>query len=309
MLIRRTVLANTTDSFPVNGRYFSLIQGSNCRVNLLKSGSRIFSSEVYEGMGSKFENIDSVEIESKIEQVVEYWLGESEYRYTPPSLRSLNLKMSQVAVISGVSRVVTANHKRLRTKLTFKDDCFVGGDDMTVVGDGVSNAVPVKAGETFIVDSSGTINAFVSTNAINEFLLTDNLVISQVHSGIVPNRTNWNELTSLVTSYIDVDVPEHLVGQEVQMSFYATGGTSSTNAVRFVAGNIENNANSTVDLNGITTMGLNVSWSPKLRLPYRKTRLFIYNSGWTNLTVQWCQFSHEDWDKIHTVIDVVEETL
>jgi len=322
MLIRRTVLAGQTDSFPVTGRYFSLIQGSKCRINLLRQGSRIFSSEVYEGMGSKFEAIDAVEVESEVEQTVEYWMGESEYRYTPPALRAANNKMSRVGIKTGVSRVVTANPKRLRCRMTFDEDAYIGGDDMALDGENVINAIPVKAGESVSIESSGSINAFVSTREAHEFVNDSrpNIVLapSELHLRTVA------KMTELGVFYVDVDVPSHLINQNMTLEFrFGAPNLSSGGQTRYVMSAAQSDANANgnpvlIDLWGVDSSFRNLeapytvsggAISHTRQLKYAKTRLWVYATMGADATLASLTLKHPDWTVIHSIVDVIEETL
>lgn len=309
MLIRRTVLAGTTDSFPINGRYFSLIQGSNCRVNLLSNSARVFSSEVYEGMGTKLDvAITHVEIESKIEQVVEYWLGESEYRYTPPALRALNIKASQVPVVTGISRVVTANSKRLRCKMTFKDDCYIGGDDMTLVGGAPINAIPVKAGQEVVVDSGGSVNAFVSTNNVNEFATRESIVVN--HAKVVQSTLTQDWMNKNL-NYIDIDVPAAVLNKDVLCDFTFTNGGGTQHTIFAIAGNRLNPQESPYRLFAKGTANVNTisERNEVVVFKHTKTRLWFYDYYGSNMALSALAFNHSDWDKIHSMVDVIEEML
>jgi len=324
MLIRRTVLANTTDSFPVNGRYFSLIQGSNCRVNLLNQGSRIFSSEVYQGMGSKFERIDIVEIESPIEQVVEYWLGESEYRYTPPALRALKVKASQVAVSSGVFRLVTDNAKRMRTRLTFRDDCFVGGDDLALdsVGKPI-NGIPMAANTQLSIESAGSLNVFVSTREAHEFV--NDGVIPFTSASTDPSQRTVGKFTDLGVGYVDVDLPAHLVNTQILMGFAfsapsLSNSTSSTNHYIMMAQSNAESASTSArveDIFGTNSRfsnlppphAVNGSAESNRVLKYKKTRIWVYSTQGSGAKLESLTFKANNWQVIHTIVDVIEETL
>ena len=318
MLIRRTVLAGTTDSFPINGRYFSLIQGSNCRVNLLSNNARVFSSEVYEGMGTKLDvAITHVEIESNIEQVVEYWLGESEYRYTPPALRALNVKMSQVGVKTGISRIITANTKRLKCKLKFRDDCFIGGDDLALDGDGnVVNGVPIKAGEVIPIESSGSVNAFMTTRNENEFVNGDPLPCKRLTS------LNVGNLIVQGVSYVDVDIPSHLVNKDisgsVSFSAPAVGDSTAPTAHGVVIAQSSRTGGTAEQIGWLSTSiqvpinkpasGSRTSVN-KIKMKHEKLRLWVLTNNHEVATLTSLRLWHDDWEVIHSLIDVTEETL
>lgn len=317
MLIRRTILAGQTDNYPISGRYFSLIQGSNCRVNLLSNGARLFSSEVYEGMGTRLDGkITHVEIESKIEQVVEYWLGESEYRYTPPALRALNVKMSQVGVKTGISRIVTANAKRLRCKLKFKDDGIIGGDDLAIVDGEVVNGIPVSAGDVVPIESSGTVNVFMTTRNENEFVESGSILAKK------PTANTVAAYQAAGMQYIDVDIPSHLVG--VKLSGYIKYSAPALDDSAAPAGQgifiSESNR-----LGGAVTRIGYLSQSSQMpqnqavsgnrtsidavRVNFAKARFWIGTYDHEGVSLDSFKLWHDDWEVIHSLIDVVEETL
>ena len=324
MLIRRTVLAGTTDSFPINGRYFSLIQGSNCRVNLLSNNARVFSSEVYEGMGTKLDVvITHVEIESKIEQVVEYWLGESEYQYTPPASRPQNLRAGEVAVVSGITRVVTANQKNTGVKITVDKDCWIGGDDMAIneSGDGVTNAIRLKEGRIFETSASGSLNVFLTHRSERDFA-----ALSTVDFGLSSRPSYERTISNILAEdvgYIDVEIPDHLVGVplDYEWTWGAPNLSSWSDRVNYSLAIYQSNVDGAPDelltgfggvsagfghLNPPFKVGGRSRGSASLK--HKRTRLWFVTSR-TGAKLGSLTLSHPNWSQIRGTASVLVESL
>jgi len=164
MLVRRTIKPNQSDLFPVRGRYFSIISGTSLRVSLLKNGSRIMSTDMYAGMGTKEDAIDAVELVSSVAQTVEYWVGEADYSYTPPSARAAGFNITNVAVGIGIKNIIPFNERRMTASFVAPRDLWIGGDSLTIVDNKAQNAEFVPKGDKFTMTSQGAVNCWLTDN-------------------------------------------------------------------------------------------------------------------------------------------------
>ena len=324
MLVRRTILANSTDNFPVNGTNFSLIKGASLRVNLLNNGARIFSSEMYVGMAATFGQITTVEIESDIEQTVEYWIGDSSYSYTNPAEKASALRVKSIDIKTGVNRVLNAEHNRTDSTLVFDNDVWLGGDDLTVGDDDtVTNALLLPAGTEFKTQSTAAVDVFVSSR--NERIQAQNII---PHG---QNGDNVQDQSSEFHHRIDFEIPAHLVGQPLTLHFdYTTrlGGSapyysgSESVWMRWVYNDALSGAFGRYDsfkpigkgFSGSSKQTINTKKSYNYAFRQQRVSLYFFDANAAanqagNVTINKMSLEHETWGVIHAKSTVISEVI
>ncbi|MEQ3528726.1 hypothetical protein [Pseudoalteromonas sp. XMcav11-Q] len=147
------------------GRYFHVLKATqDTVVKLIKGGSPVLETRVWQGMSLHNVQYDRIEVSAPNQEII-VWVGNVPFDFKEVSNRPRTLRGEEKIIGNGIQTLLDDDPSRIVARVEMDSEFWLGGEDLKVINGVVQNGRRYKAGQEINIEVYGQVNCWITDDA------------------------------------------------------------------------------------------------------------------------------------------------